>query len=211
MSLWLRRSRDWQSDFHRVLCWKAYPTLDMPEIPPVRRPTAEEKEDAEHDFMVQMHIIKEHQQSVKAGLDEALATITTAIRQHWSTGGGTRLRQIVWSVWNGETFIGLYDVLGGLDYDLGRAVAKLLEAQLVGALDSDDYLRRVLTESGEFARYDEAARDTPEGEEVIYPPLPIYAERKRKLAEAAASKESRPEAGDRAEDERFASTKETHS
>ena len=152
--------------------------------------------------MVQMQIIKEHQQSVKVGLDDALATITKAIRQHWSTGGGTRLRQIVWSVWNGETFIGLYDVLGGLDYDLGRAVAKLLEAQLVGALDSDDYLRRVLTESGEFARYDEAAKDTPEGEEVIYPPLPISAERLRKLADAAESKQARYEEEARAENER---------
>ena len=68
----------------------------------------------------------------------------------------------------------LYDVFGGLDHDLGCAVAKLIEAQLMGALDSDDYLRRVLTESGEFARYDEAARDAPEGEEVIYPPLPAW-------------------------------------
>lgn len=182
----------------------------MPEIPPARRPTPEDKEDAENDFMVQLHIIKEHKQAAKVGLDEALATITKAIRQHWSTGGGTRLRQIVWSIWNGETFIGLYDVLGGLDYDLGCAVAKLLEAQLVGALDSDDYLRRVLTESGEFARYDEAQRDTPEGEEVIYPPLPISVERLRKLADAAESKQVRYEREVRAEDERAGRLEEAH-
>lgn len=180
----------------------------MPEIPPARRPTPEDKEDAENDFMVQLHIIKEHQQAAKAGLDEALATITKAIRHHWSTGGGTRLRQIVWSVWNGETLIGLYDVFNGLDYDLGSAVAKLVEAQLVGALDSDDYLRRVLTESGEFARYDEAQRDTPEGEEVIYPPLPISPERLRKLADAAESIKARYEAECRAEDARLARQEE---
>lgn len=109
-----------------------------------------------------------------------------------------------------EALVGLFDVLNGLDYELGRAVAKLIEAQLVGTLDSDDYLRRVLTESGEFARYDEAARDTPEGEEVIYPPLPVSAERLRKLADAAASKEARYEARSRTEEEQFARLEEAH-
>ena len=155
-----------------------------------------------NDFAAQMRQIKEHQQAAKAGLDEALTTITEAIRQHWTTGGGRRLRQIVWSIWNGETLVGLFDVFNGLDYELGRAVAKLIEAQLVGSLDSDDYLRRVLMESGEFARYNDAQRETPEGEEVIYPPLPVSAERLRKLADAAASKQARYEAECRAEDER---------
>ena len=161
-----------------------------------------------YDFAAQMRQIREHKQAAKVGLDEALTTITEAIRQHWSTGGGRRLRQIVWSLWNGDTLVALWDVLGGLDYDLGRAVAKLIEAQLVGALDSDDYLRRVLTESGEFARYDEAARDTPEGEEIIYPPLAVSADRLRKLADAAESKEARFGAEARAEDERLARLEE---
>ena len=162
------------------------------------------------DFAAQMRQIREHKAAARVGLDEALTTITGAIRQHWTTGGGRRLRQIVWSLWNGDTMVPLYDVFGGLDHDLGRAVAKLIEAQLMGALDSDDYLRRVLTESGEFARYDEAARDTPEGEEVIYPPLPVSAERLRKLADAATSKEARFEAECRAEDERLAGLEEAN-
>lgn len=160
------------------------------------------------DFAAQMRQIREHKAAAKVGLDEALTVITKAIRQHWSTGGGRRLRQIVWSLWNGDTLVALYDVFGGLDHDLGRAVAKLIEAQLLGALDSDDFLRRVLTDSGEFARYDDAKRDTPEGEEVIYPPLPVSAERLRDLAEAATSKEARIEAECRAEDERLASLEE---
>ena len=184
--------------------------LHMPEIPPLRRPTEEETpaamDEAENDFTVQMHIIKEHQQAAKAGLDEALTIITKAIRSHWSTGGGTRLRQIVWSIWNGETLIGLYDVFGGL----ARAVAKLVEAQLVGALDSDDYLRRVLTESGEFARYDEAAEDTPEGEEVIYPPMPVSPERLRKLADAAEGIKARYESEAQAGDTRLSRQEITH-
>lgn len=173
----------------------------MPEISPVRRPTDEDKQAIVDDFAAQMQQIKDHKEAAKIGLDEALTTITAAIRQHWSTGGGRRLRQIVWSLWNGNTLVALYDVFGGLDYDLGRAVAKLVEAQLVGALDTDDYLRRVLTESGEFVRYDEAAHDTPEGEEVIYPPLPVSAHRLRDLADAAESREARSEAERRAEDE----------
>ena len=96
----------------------------------------------------------------------------------------------------------------GLDYELGRAVAKLLEAQLVGVLDTDDYLRRVLTESGEFAHYDEAAHDTPEREEVIYPALSCYAETLRDLADAAESREARFEAEARAEEERTARLEE---
>ena len=115
---------------------------------------------------------------------------------------------MVWSLWNGHTLIALWDVLGGLDHELGRAVAKLIEAKLLGALDKDEILRRVLTELGEFARYDEAARDTPEGEEVIYPPLPVSAESLRKLVDAAESKDARIEAQRRAEDEQFARLEE---
>ena len=182
----------------------------MPDPSPIRRPTEEQKQAAMDDFAAQMRQIKEHKQAAKAGLDEALATITEAIRQHWSTGGGNRLRQIVWSLWNGDTLVGLYHVLGGLDYELGGAVAKLLEAWLVGAVDDDNILRRVLTESGEFARYDEAARDTPDGEEVIYPPLPASAARLRDLADAATSKETRFEAQCRAEDEQTARLEEAN-
>ena len=156
------------------------------------------------EYVAYMRQIKEHKEAAKVGLDEALTTITEAIRSHWGTGGGRRLRQIVWSLWNGHTLVALWDVLGGLDHELGRAVAKLIEAKLMGALDSDEILRRVLKESGEFARYDEAARDTPEDEEVIYPPLPASAESLRKLADAAESKEMRIEAQRRAEDEQFA-------
>lgn len=180
----------------------------MPEIPPVRRPTEADKQTAMDEFAAQMREIKEHKAAAKVGLDEALTTITEAIRQHWSTGGGRRLRQIVWSLWNGETLINLYDALNGLDFELGYAVAKLLEAQLFGALDSDDYLRKVLTDSGEFARYDEVRDTTPDSEDVIYPPLAVSASRLRDLAEAATNKEARYEAECRAEEERSARLEE---
>ena len=161
-------------------------------------------------FAAQLRQIETHKRAARTDLDAALTTITEGIRRSWNTGGGTRLRQIVWSLWNGDTVVGLYHVMGGLDYDLGRAVAKLLEAWLVGAVDDDKYLRRVLTESGEFDRYDQAKRDTPKGEEVIYPPLSISAERLRDLAEAATSKEARYEAECRAEEARSARLEEAN-
>ena len=186
------------------------PGPDMPEIPPVHRPTEQEKQAVIDEFATQMRQIKEHKEAAKVGLDEALSIITKAIRHHWGTGGGRRLRQIVWSLWNGHTLVALWDVLGGLDHELGRAVVKLIEAKLMGALDRDEILRRVLTESGEFARYDDAARDTPEGEEVIYPPLQISAESLRNLADAAESKERRIEAERREENARSARLEEAH-
>ena len=150
-------------------------------------------------FAAEMRQIRDAKQAAKVGLEEALPVITDALTYHWSTGGGRRMRQIVWSIWNGSTLISLWDVLSGLDYKLGRAAAKLIEAKLMGALESDEILRRMLEDSGEFTRYDEAAAETPEGEEVIYPPLAVSAERLRELADSAAAKENRIEAERRAE------------
>ncbi len=150
-------------------------------------------------FAAEMRQIRAAKQAAKVGLEEALPVITEALTYHWSTGGGRRMRQIVWSIWNGSTLISLWDVLSGLDYKLGRAAAKLIEAKLMGALESDEILRRMLEDSGEFTRYDEAAAETPEGEEVIYPPLAVSAERLRELADSAAAKENRIEAERRAQ------------
>ena len=156
------------------------------------------------DFAAEMRQIRAAKEAAKVGLNEALPVITEVLTHHWSTGGGRRIRQIVWSIWNGSTLVSLWDVLSGLDYKLGRAAAKLIEAKLAGALESDEILRRVLEDSGEFARYDEAAADTPEDEEVIYPPLPVSAESLRKLAAMAENKEARIAAQDRAEAAEFA-------
>ncbi len=163
----------------------------------IHRPTEEGKRAAIEDFAAEMRQIRAAKKAAKLSLDEALPVITEALTHHWSTGGGRRIRQIVWSIWNGSTLISLWDVLSGLDYKLGRAAAKLIDAKLAGALDSDAILRRVLEDSGEFARYDEAAADTPEGEEVIYPPLSVSAERLRELADSAAAGQLRVEMQER--------------
>lgn len=171
-------------------------------------PTEEEKQAALDEITAQMRKVRERKKAAAAGLDDALATITKAIKHHWSTGSGRRLRQIVWSMYNASTLVALGDVLTNFDAELGGAVAKLISAKLAGAIDNDDILRRVLKESGEFARYDEAAKDTPEDEEVLYPPIQISADSLRRLANSSAKLEARIEAERRAEEARYAAEEE---
>ena len=71
-------------------------------------------------------------------------------------------------------------------------MATLIHAKLCG-VDMDDLLREVLKRSGEFARYEEAERRTPEDEGVIYPPLPLSAESLHRLARSATTQEARIE------------------
>lgn len=169
----------------------------------IHEPTEEEKQAVLDEFAAMMRKSRERKEAAAAGLDEALATITAAIKEHWSTGSGRRLRQIIWSMYNGSTLVALGDVLTNFDTDLGGAVAKVINAKILGAIDDDDILRRVLKESGEFARYDAAAKDTPEYEDVFYPPIQFSANRLRELAGAAAKYEARIEAERRAEQRRY--------
>ena len=110
--------------------------------------------------------------------------ITEALSDHWSTGSGRRLRQIVWSIYNGRTLVILGDVLANFDSELGEAVATLMHAKLCG-VSMDDLLREILQRSGEFARYEKVERETPEDERVFYPPLPLSAESLHRLARSA--------------------------
>ncbi|HEY5742543.1 MAG TPA: hypothetical protein VIS99_08375, partial [Terrimicrobiaceae bacterium] len=142
-------------------------------------------------------------EDVAAQLAPALEKITAAVTEHWSTGSGRRLRQIVWSIYNGRTLVNLGDVLTNFDGELCEAVATLIYAKLCG-VDMDDLVREVLKRSGEFARYEEAERETPEDEEVLYPRIQVSAERLRRLADSAARLEVRIEAERHAEAARHA-------
>lgn len=169
----------------------------------IHEPTPEEQQAVVEEFAAQMRKVRDCKHAAAAGLDEALATVTAAIKEHWSTGSGRRLRQIIWSIYNGSTLVALGDVLTNFDTDLGGAVAKIINAKILGAIDDDDILRRVLKESGEFARYDEAAKDTPEDEEVLYPPIQVSADSLRRLAASSTKLEARYEAERRAEQRRY--------
>ena len=172
--------------------------------PIIHFPTAEEEQSALNEFGREMQRVKERKESVSPQkLGEALETISDYLQTGWSTGGGRRLRQFVWSLWNGHHLINLYDLSSGLDGRLRDAVIVVFNAAMVDAL-SEDQKRRVLKESGEFARWEQASTEIPEDEDVLYPPFPMSTEGLRRLAKSAERQDRRLEAERRAEQDREA-------
>jgi hypothetical protein len=102
-------------------------------------------------------------------LTSALSAITDFLQHSSTTGGGRRLRQFVWSLWN--------------ESHLTDAIVIVFHTALVGVL-SEEHLRKLLTESGEMARWDSAQRQTPEHLDVFYPPY-LSARSLKDLAAAA--------------------------
>ena len=173
--------------------------------PIIHFPTQEEQEDALDEFARQMQRAKERRESVPPEkLNEALETIADYLSIGWSTGGGRRLRQFVWSLWNGFHLINLFDLSSGLDGGLTDAVIVVFNAAMVDAL-SEEQKRRVLEESGEFARWEQARAETPEDEDVLYPPFPMSTDGLRSLAHSAEQSDRRIERQRRAEQAREAS------
>lgn len=153
----------------------------------------EAKEAALDEFARSMREAKRRRESVRSDdLSEALDTITDYLASGWCTGGGRRLRQFVWSLWNGFHLINLYDLSSGLDGRLTDAVIVVFRAAMVDAL-TEDQKRQVLQRSGEFARWGEARTETPEEEEVLYPPLPMSTDTLRRLSHSAEQQEKRYE------------------
>lgn len=167
--------------------------------PIIRMPTAEEEQAVLDEFAREMRRAEERRNSVSPEqLREALETITDYLATGWSTGGGRRLRQFVWSLWNGHHLINLYDLSSGLDGRLTDAVIVVFRASMVDVL-TEDQKRRVLKESGELARWEQAGVETPEDEEVLYPPLPMSTDTLRRLANSAAQQDRRMEEQRRSE------------
>jgi len=161
--------------------------------PIIHFPTEEEQQDALDEFAREMRRVKARKESVSPRkLQEALATISDYLKTGWSTGGGRRLRQFVWSLWNSYHLINLYDLSSGLDGRLTDAVIVVFHAAMVDAL-SEDQKRLVLKESGEFARWEQASAETPEDEEVLYPPFPMSIEGLRRVAHSAEQNDRRIE------------------
>jgi hypothetical protein len=172
--------------------------------PIIHFPTVEEQQTALDEFARQMQEVKERRESVSPEkLDEALETITDYLKTGWSTGGGRRLRQFVWSLWNCFHLINLFDLSSGLDGRLTDAVIVVFNAAMVDAL-SEEQKRRVLNESGEFSRWEQARAETPDDEEVLYPPIPVSSDGLRRLAHSAEQSDRRIEQQRRAEQAREA-------
>ena len=140
-------------------------------------------------------------------LDEALKTVTDYLKIGWTTGGGRRLRQFNWSLWNGYHLLNLYDLSSGLDGHHTEAAIVIFHAAMVGALD-EKQKRRMMKESGELARWERARAETPEEDVVIYPPFPMSTEELRRVAHSAEQFDMRLEQERRAEKERETSDDE---
>jgi hypothetical protein len=99
------------------------------------------------------------QEQAARKLAEVTPLLTETLTHHWSTGQGTRVRHILWSLYSCSHLVNLGDACSGLD--------------------------AILRVSGEFSRFDREETATPEGLPVIYPPTPASAETLRQLADSA--------------------------
>jgi len=92
----------------------------------------------------------------------------------------------IWNTWN------LYDLASYSVAPLTEAVIVLFRAAMVDVL-TEAQKRRLLTDSGELARWERVCEETPEDEEVLYPGLPASGEFLMKLAVSAQRSEKRAE------------------
>jgi hypothetical protein len=103
----------------------------MPDTIEIHEPTAKEQAAALKQFLAASGSAMKRREQAAAQLAPALEKITEALTDHWSTGSGRRLRQIVWSIYNGRTLVILGDVLTNFDGELGEAVTTLIHAKLI--------------------------------------------------------------------------------
>jgi hypothetical protein len=102
-------------------------------------------------------------------LDSAIAVATECLRTGSDTGVGRRLQQFVWSLWNDNHFVNLYELSSYTDRKISEAIILLFRAAMAGAL-TENHIRKILTNSGELARLEQCRARTPDDEEVLNPP-----------------------------------------
>jgi hypothetical protein len=129
------------------------------------------------------------QEQAARKLAEVTPLLTETLTHHWSTGQGTRVRHILWSLYSCSHLVNLGDACSGLDANLAQAVGTAIHARLTFGPEVEPLLGEILRVSGEFARFDGEETATPEGLPVIYPPAPASAETLRQLADAAERRE----------------------
>lgn len=88
-------------------------------------------------------------------LQEATPLLKETLSRHWSTGQGTRIRHILWSLYYScGHLVNLGDACTGLDDNLADAVSAAINARLVFGPGVEPLLGEILRASGEFARFD---------------------------------------------------------
>lgn len=131
--------------------------------------------------------VRQEQAALK--MAEVTPLLTETLTHHWSTGQGTRVRHILWSLYSCSHLVNLGDACSGLDANLAEAVGTAIHARLRYGPEVEPLLGEILRVSGEFARFDREENATPAGLPVIYPPTPASAETLRQLADAAERRE----------------------
>jgi hypothetical protein len=175
-----------------IFSFKSGSKILMSKYDPNDWPSEADKESALNELAAEMRASKARQNAVSAEqLNAALSSITDFLRTSSTTGGGRRLRQFVWSLWNDSHLINLFDLCHGLDGPLTDAVIIVFHAAMAGVL-TEDHLRNLLTDSGEMARWDSTQRHTPEHLDVFYPPY-LSARSLKDLAAAAEHHEQSQE------------------
>lgn len=124
------------------------------------------------------------QEQAARKLAEVTPLLTETLTHHWSTGQGTRVRHILWSLYSCSHLVNLGDACSGLDANLAEAVGTAIHARLKFGPEVEPLLGEILRVSGEFARFDKAESATPPSLPVIYPLAPASAKTLRELADA---------------------------
>lgn len=130
-------------------------------------------------------------QEIAAALEQATPLLIESLSRHWSTGQGTRVRHIFWSLYTCSHTINLGESCSGLDTRLAKALAAAVAARMILGPEVEPILREILQTSGEFARFDQEASETPEPLPVIYPPAPAEAQTFREMADSLDQRDKR--------------------
>lgn len=141
----------------------------------------EEEVDA---FMGMLRESRQRAQAAMAALEAVTPFLVETLKHHWSTGQGTRLRHVIWSLYTCSHLVNLGDACSGLDTELAHAMGAVIAARLALGPEVENQLRYILETSGEFARFDEVGKLTPENMAVIYPPNASDHKDLRRLADA---------------------------
>jgi len=94
------------------------------------------------------------QEQAARKLAEVTPLLTETLTHHWSTGQGTRVRHILWSLYSCSHLVNLGDACSGLDANLAEAVGTAIHARLSYGPEVEPLLGEILRVSGEFARFD---------------------------------------------------------
>lgn len=110
---------------------------------------------------------------IAAALKQAAPLLIRTLHDQWHTEQGTRIRQVLWSLYTSSHLVNLGKACTGLERPLADALLAAIGAHLILGPEAEPVFDSILRESGEIARFEEVERATPEHLPVIYPDFPL--------------------------------------